>query len=142
MRAFVVDASVHVSALNPHEPFHPQSRDFVALARRGVVLVSPEILLPEVAAAVARALGNQERALRIASAIRAMEGVRLVAVTESLADQAAAVAARCRVRGCDAVYLALARETGAPLVTLDRQQLERGRAMAQTLTPEEALKLV
>ena len=52
-----------------------------------------------------------------------------------LAEQAAAIAAEHRIRGCDALYVALADMLSEPLVTLDRQQLERGAAVVTTRRP-------
>jgi len=45
------------------------------------------------------------------------------------------LAAEHRIRGCDAVYVALARQLDMPLITLDRQQLERGAAVVATRVP-------
>jgi len=56
-------------------------------------------------------------------------------VTVELAERAAGIAADCGIRGCDAVYVALSQEAGDELVTLDRQQLERGRTVAVTRKP-------
>lgn len=61
--------------------------------------------------------------------------VGLLPVTRALAVRASEIAANQRIRGCDAVYVALADWLGAPLVTLDNQQLERGRAVVSTLRP-------
>jgi predicted nucleic acid-binding protein len=39
------------------------------------------------------------------------------------------------IRGCDAIYVALAEDLGTELVTLDRQQRERGSAIVPTREP-------
>ena len=62
-------------------------------------------------------------------------GVRLVAVDRQLADGAARLAARLRLRGADAVYVALAERLDLPLVTLDSQQLERGGSVIDVRRP-------
>jgi len=41
------------------------------------------------------------------------------------------------LKGSDAVYVALAQGLDVPLVTRDREQLARGSAVIQTITPEE-----
>jgi hypothetical protein len=56
-----------------------------------------------------------------------------------LVRQSAALGAQHRLRGADAVYLASAALFAAELVTLDREQLERGAAIVQTLTPADFL---
>ena len=45
------------------------------------------------------------------------------------------MAARLGVRGADAAYLALAAERNDALVTLDRQQLERGKDAVEVRRP-------
>ncbi|MFB0535451.1 MAG: hypothetical protein ACETWR_10755 [Anaerolineae bacterium] len=44
-----------------------------------------------------------------------------------------------RLRGCDAIYAALARREGVPLVTWDHQQRSRAAPVVEALTPSEAL---
>ena len=61
--------------------------------------------------------------------------IELLPVTVALADRAATIAADHRIRGCDAVYIALADELDKHLVTLDRQQLERGIAVVNAYEP-------
>ena len=53
----------------------------------------------------------------------------------STARHAAALGAQHKLRGADAVYLATASSFAAELVTLDREQLDRGAKIVQTLTP-------
>ncbi len=53
-----------------------------------------------------------------------------------MAERAAAIAANHQIRGCDALYVALAEELGDYLVTLDQQQLERGTAVVTTHRPQ------
>lgn len=54
----------------------------------------------------------------------------------------ALLAAECRLRGCDAIYAALARQEGMPLITWDEQQRERAAPVVETLTPTEALAVL
>lgn len=52
-----------------------------------------------------------------------------------VAEAAATLATACSLRGADAVYVALARQEGAPLITLDREMIERGGTAALVMTP-------
>jgi len=52
---------------------------------------------------------------------------------------AAEIAAQYQIRSCDAVYVALAQERGAILITLDRQQRERVPAFIVARSPAEEL---
>jgi predicted nucleic acid-binding protein len=105
-------------------------------------VLCPEILLPEVAAALARGLEDTELAYRAAAQLRALPGHRFVVVDRALGELATRLAADRRLRGCDAVYVALARREGARLVTWDKQQQERAAAVVETLTPVEAMAVL
>ncbi|MEO8084200.1 MAG: PIN domain-containing protein, partial [Ardenticatenales bacterium] len=63
--------------------------------------------------------------------------VTLWPVPETLALRAAEIVGTHRIRGCDAVYVALAEQLGEPLVTLDNEQLARGGSLVVTLRPGE-----
>ena len=48
--------------------------------------------------------------------------------------------AKLRLRGADAVYVALAAICSEPLITLDAEMLERARGIADVFTPEQWLQ--
>jgi predicted nucleic acid-binding protein len=96
-------------------------------------------LAVEVAAAVVRALGDVDRAVALATAVRNLPNQRLVALDDALSERAVELAAAARLRGADAVYAAVAQENGAILVTLDRQQLDRLPALVPTARPGDLL---
>lgn len=132
----ILDASVYVALLRATEPAHEQSWGWVQQARqRGERLLAPALLLPEVAAAISRGSQKPLLARRVAELLTRFSLIELVAVTPELAGHAASIAADHRLRGSDAVYVALAEELGQPLVTLDRQQLERGSSVVTTRAP-------
>lgn len=133
----VVDASVVVSRLVPHDVHHEASRRWLArhVAGRGLV-IAPTLLLPEVAGAVARRTGDPRLGRRGIEAVLRVPGLRLVTVDDVLARTAAALAARLRVRGSDAVYIAVAATLALPLVTWDIEQRDRGARLVEVLTPE------
>ncbi len=62
-----------------------------------------------------------------------------VAVDVALGDLAAEIAAKQRIRGCDAVYVALAYTEQAVLITLDGQQRERAPSAVPAHTPAQTL---
>jgi len=64
----------------------------------------------------------------------------LVALDDGLARQAAALGAQHKLRGAASVFLASAALFAAELVTLDREQLQRGSSIVQTLSPAEFLR--
>jgi len=139
----VIDASVYVSRLRRQEVYHVESvRLLEAITAHEVSVLCPEILLPEVAAALARGLGDTELACRAAVHLRRLPGHRFVSVDRVLSGAAARLAAEYRLRGCDAIYAALAQREGARLITWDKQQRERAAAVVETLTPAEALSVL
>ena len=137
---FTVDASVHLNALNPAEEGSPESRTFLEhVHRRPWPVFSPTLLLVEVAAAVAWVFDNTGQGLAMARAVRGLPGQIWIPLDDALAEEAVRLAAEYRVRGTDAVYAAVARRYGAPLVTRDRWQLERLQPALPILTPAQAL---
>jgi predicted nucleic acid-binding protein len=139
-RRFTVDASVFVNAFNPHESGHAASLAFLsAIHRQSDPVIVPALLLVEVAFAVARASDDTEGALAYAESIAALPHVSLITLTSPLARQGASLAATHRLRGADAVYVAVARRYGTVLVSRDREQRTRGASAVSCATPQAAL---
>ena len=139
-RRYTVDASVFVNAFNPHEDGHAESLQILAaIHQHGDPVIVPALLLPEIASAVARASDDSVGALQYANATAALPHVTLVTLTHALARQAAELAATHRLRGADAVYLAVARRYGTTLVSRDDEQRTRASTVTICQTPEDAL---
>jgi predicted nucleic acid-binding protein len=139
-RRYTIDASVFVNAFNPHEDGHAASLAVLtAIQERGDPLIVPTLLLPEIAAAVARASDDSDGALDYANATAALSHLTLATLTPTMARQAAELAATHRLRGADSIYLAVARRYGTTLVSRDEEQRSRGSAIVSCQTPEEAL---
>jgi len=136
MRLLTVDSSVFVSSARPSEPGFQESTAFLEWVRHARPrLFLPTIVLVETAAALSRTGSREDIAHQYGLAIGQLPNTVLVALDEGLARQAAAFGARHKLRGADAVFLATASLFAAELVTLDREQLERGAKFVQTLTP-------
>lgn len=137
---YTVDASVFVNAFNPHEEGHAESLAILtAIQEGGDPVIVPTLLLPEIGSAVARASDDSAGALQYANATAALPHLTLVSLTTTIARQAAELAATHRLRGADAVYLAVARRYGTTVVSRDEEQRVRGSAIVPCQTPEEAL---
>jgi predicted nucleic acid-binding protein len=137
---YVIDASVHVADARPLEPRHAEARALLAwLAAKGRTVFLPEIVLAEVAAAISRGTGHPAMAQRLVRALRRVPHFRYVPIDAALGDLAAEVSAQYQIRGCDAVYVALAQQRGATLITLDHQQRERVPPELVARTPAEEL---
>ena len=143
MRLLTIDASVFVSAARPSEIGHAESTAFLTWVRNTRPrLFLPTLVLAEVAAALSRTGSEAGLAQQYAMAVGQLPNTVMVALDEGLARQSAALGAQHRLRGADAVYLASAALFAAELVTLDREQLERGAAIVQTLTPADFLATI
>ncbi len=137
----VVDASVWVGRFVPSDAHYQASRTWLgALVDRGQPIVAPALAPVEVAGAVARVTGLSETGIRAASLMQRLPNVRLVPVDAELAQLGVQVAADLRLRGGDALYVALARRLGVPLVTWDEEQRQRGGQAVTAITPQEALR--
>src|SRR5438128_5946013 len=120
---YTVDASVFVNAFNPHEDGHAESLAILAaIQERDDPIIVPTLLVLEIASAVARASDDSAGALQYAYATAALPHLTAVPLTSSLARQAAELSATHRLRGADAVYVAIARRYGTTLVSRDEEQ--------------------
>jgi len=140
MSAYTIDASVLTNALNSREEGSQESQKFLArVEQENYEIICPTLLITEVAAALSRALGDPEKGMAFALAVRDLPDLTLIALDELLAVAAAELAARHRLRGADAVYAAVAEQYHTTLVTNDRQQLERLSGVLPVAPPAQAL---
>jgi predicted nucleic acid-binding protein len=131
-----VDASVWTSTLVPADAHHAASRAWLRhFLSAGSVVVGPRLLLVEVAGALARRTGEPGDGERAVAHLRRLRSARWVALTNDLVDHAAQLAAMLRLRGADAVYVALADRLGIPLVTWDTEQRTRAAGRISVTTP-------
>ncbi len=132
----VVDASVYVALYKVREQGHQDAWAWLeATHAAGDEITAPAILMPEVASAISRGSNQPVLARRAVRQILTAPVVELIPVTVSLSERAAAIAIECRIHGADALYVALAERNQDTLVTLDRQQRERGAMVVPTRKP-------
>jgi predicted nucleic acid-binding protein len=137
---YTVDASVFLNAFNPYEAGHEDSRQLLALLQeKAIPIIVPTLLLPETSAAIARGRADAGMARQFTAALQRLPHMVWVPLDDTLARQAADIAARCCLRGSDAVYAAVALRFGSTLVTLDQEQRERAAEVIPTRTPAAAL---
>jgi len=99
-----------VNAFNPHEDGHAESLAILAAIQEGGdPVIVPTLLLPEIGSAAARASDDSASALQYANATATFPHLTLVSLTSTMARQAAELAVTHRLRGANAVYLAVAR---------------------------------
>lgn len=132
----VVDASVFVAASRTTEPHYSISDDFISRVVSGTIQC-PLLVLPECSAAIMRATDDPVAARRILRQIRDAPWLKLVPLSDALADESAEAAIQCRTRGADSCSIALAAQLGATLITWDQEMLNRGAAaVVKTMTLE------
>ncbi len=137
----VLDASVWVAALIKKEQHHAESALFLSrLVQDRRTASVPILVLAEVAGAIARQSRDTARAETGLQFMRAQGWLSIHPVTESQGETAAVIAARQFLRGADAVYAALARQLGTPLVTWDKELLDRAAAVVPAFTPTDWLR--
>jgi predicted nucleic acid-binding protein len=133
----VMDASVWVSRLVPQDVHHLISRRWLErYVAAGGLLVAPVLLLAEVAGAISRRIGEPKLARQAVKNLLHVPGLRLIPVDQRLGREAAQLAADLRLRGTDAMYVAMARHLNIPLVTWDQEQQERAGELIVVRTPE------
>jgi predicted nucleic acid-binding protein len=69
--------------------------------------------------------------------IEGIPNLHLVSLDPPLAHRAVQIATHHRLRGADAVYVAVAEAFDAALITLDAEMLERGADVVTTMTPSQ-----
>jgi predicted nucleic acid-binding protein len=97
------------------------------------------IFVIEVASAIARETlppnNPQADAHKAVSQLYALPIMRLVPMDQALVDDATDLAADHKIRGADALFVALARQLGLPLLTFDKSQLNQPQAVVVTIRP-------
>lgn len=133
-----VDASFFLNAFRAHEAGHAHSKAVLAhLQKQAIPLIVPNLLRAEVAGALARGQDDPTLAHRSSSFLFRLPHVVAVTLDSQLAAAAAGIAADYRLKGADAVYVAVAARFGSSLLTRDEEQRERGAAVVATLHPSE-----
>lgn len=137
----VIDASVWVAAFLSRDVHHGEVTAFLRkLIEDGLSVTIPVLALCEIAGAIGRQTTEPELAEKALGFLLAQSWIRFAPLNESLAAQAASLAARQRLRGADAVYVALAAQENGIIITLDREMLERTPDHLHACTPSDWLK--
>jgi len=138
---YCIDASVFINAEIEDEKFHEHSAKLMQNIRnQGITIIVPEIVLPEISSAISRGTNDPEKALKFIKELKQIPNIVLIPIDRELADKASQLAAEYRLRGCDAIYVAVALLFKAKLISLDRQQIERATECVETAMPQEEVK--
>lgn len=137
---YTLDANIFVRSLDPYDPEHATCTILIErLDQRIIPVVVPLLVLAEVAGVVSRTQRDPIRARLAVDWMNGLGCVRLQAIDAALAQVAADLAGDLALSGADACYVAVARQAGCTLVSLDRTPRERAQRVIPTRTPAEAL---
>ncbi len=136
----VVDANVWLSACGEHEPSHTESLAFLSSSLElNVLFLLPALILPEVSGTAARRTRDELDGRALVEQLQRLPKVMFFDLDMRRARDAARLAGQLFLRGADAQYAALALERRAPLITLDRELLQRAKGTIDCLSPAEWL---
>ena len=132
----VIDASVLVSWIVSLDANHDASYRWMKRYRaiKGL-LVTPSVAIIEVAAAIARQSGQSALAKAAIKDMYSVSTLRIVPLDSILVRSAVDIASDLQLRAGDATYVAVANKLKIPLVSWDKEQLQRGRDLLTTYTP-------
>jgi predicted nucleic acid-binding protein len=137
----IIDASVWVASVLMEDAHHDVSLAFMhRVVKERQIATLPLLVWAEIAGAVSRRTGDTELGLKTAGLVTAQVWARGVPLDAALANESMRLTAKLRLRGADAVYVALAAICSEPLITLDAEMLERARGIADVFTPEQWLQ--
>lgn len=135
-----IDANVFVSAASLTDMLHAASESFLRRVRQsGLRVRCPTLVLPEIASAIIRPTGDAAAAQVTLASVETFPKISFVILTGPRTQAAVQIALTCRLRGADAVYVAVAQEYGMTLITWDQELLARGAAAVTVMTPADGL---
>jgi predicted nucleic acid-binding protein len=135
--AVVVDASIWVSwFIDRDVNYHASNMWIQRYITEGGIIVAPTFLLIEVSAAVSRQAGQPAVGRGAVRNLFHVGAMRFKSPDPLLYWAVVEVAADLQLRAGDAIYVALARQSNIPLVSWDREQLQRARSLIATYTPD------
>ncbi|HET9659831.1 MAG TPA: type II toxin-antitoxin system VapC family toxin [Thermomicrobiales bacterium] len=138
----VIDTSAWIAGLMRGDAHHAGTVPFLRLMEsRSTQNYVPAHFLAEIAGVLARTGERGEIIEREIGSIEKSGRFHIAPVSVGLGLLAAEIARVAKIRGADAVFVALARGLDFPLITWDRQQRERGSVFCRTMTPVEAMDL-
>jgi predicted nucleic acid-binding protein len=132
----VIDASVLVSWIVSNDANHDDSHFWMKRYRAiGGLLIAPAFAMIEVAAAIARQSRQPALAKAATKDLYLVRTLRIVPLDTILVRSAVDVASDLQLRAGDATYVAVAYNLKIPLVSWDKEQLQRGGNLITTYTP-------
>jgi len=121
----VIDSCVFISAFCKTDPNHENGKKILEEIIDGKIeAVIPTIAMPEVCGVIRRITGSVEMANEVKKELEDLINSGLLKVeelTKRRMKEASEIAIRLGVKGADAIFISLARELNAELVTFDNE---------------------
>lgn len=137
---YTLDANIFIRNASPNDADHTICHALLTqLYQRSIKIVVPYFILSEIAGALSRSFRDPIRARLEIALLQDLHHISYIPLDSALAREAAELAADRALRGADAVYVAVARRYSCTLVSLDREQRERAKAVVRAITPDLAL---
>lgn len=133
---YCIDASVIVNSQLEREPYHNQSKDFLIIVEeKNLKVFLPEIVIPEITSGILRATMDENFAFQFANNLRSISNFLFVPVDSKLANLASWIICKTGLKSADAIYITLAFDYNLELITLDKEQLEKGKKLVKVRRP-------
>ena len=124
-----LDSSVIVAALRKQEVHHEAAKNLLEKVKDGNhIAIEPYIVLIEVVAAIKRRTGSTELAKRVKNDFMAIDTINFTDLESIRASDASEIAMNLGVRGMDAIVIQTAKEFNVPLITLDKEMIEKAKS--------------
>ena len=123
-----------VAALRKQEMNHSAAKNVLRKVKDGRhIAIEPYTVLVEITAAIKRRTGSKELASRVKDDLLAINTINFVNLDIGNATEAAEIAADIGVRGMDAIVIQVAKGFGIPLITLDKEMIEKATGVVDFL---------
>lgn len=133
---YCIDSSVIVNSLMEKEPYFNQSKTFLTMVEeKRLKTFLPEIVIPEITSGILRSTKDENFAFQFAKNLRAISNFSFVPIDTKLANLASWVICKTGLKSADAIYIALAFDYNLELITLDKEQLEKGKKLVKVRRP-------
>lgn len=124
-----LDSSVIVAALRKQEVHYEAAKNLLEKVKDGNhIAIEPYIVLIEVVAAIKRRTGSTELAKRVKNDFLAIDTINFTDLESTRASDASEIAMNLGVRGMDAIVIQTAKEFNVPLITLDKEMIEKAKS--------------
>jgi predicted nucleic acid-binding protein len=124
-----LDSSVIVAALRKQEVHYEAAKNLLEKVKDGNhIAIEPYIVLIEVVAAIKRRTGSTELAKRVKNDLLAIDTINFTDLESTRANDASEIALNLGVRGMDAIVIQTAKEFNIPLITLDKEIIEKAKS--------------